>query len=229
MIIEAGLTRYEAVNKEIEKQLEKQNKVTVKDVNGQRYIGCALDEGKTIEVYGTPGNDMACYLNGGRVVVFGNCQDAVGNTMGGGEIVVHGHSGDAMGYGMRDGQIYIRDNVACRGGIHMKEFRQMRPVLVIGKNAGSFLGEYMAGGTIVLLGLDMKRGEKLFGTHCASGMHGGKIFVRGTSTIYIVSMPLNIDVKSPRSFFVTSSFVLRYFSVTPSLCLRYASIIPSLR
>jgi hypothetical protein len=29
MIIEAGLTRYEAVNKEIEKQLEKQNKVTV--------------------------------------------------------------------------------------------------------------------------------------------------------------------------------------------------------
>ncbi len=123
---------------------------------------------------------MACYLNGGRVVVYGNCQDAVGNTMGGGEIVVHGHSGDAMGYGMRDGQIYIRDNVACRGGIHMKEFRQMRPVLVIGKNAGSFLGEYMAGGTIVLLGLDMKRGEKLFGTHCASGMHGGKIFVRGS-------------------------------------------------
>ncbi|MDE6155930.1 MAG: glutamate synthase, partial [Eubacterium sp.] len=64
-------------------------------------------------------------------------------------------------------------------GIHMKEFREMRPVLVIGKNAGSFLGEYMAGGTIVLLGLDLKRGEKLFGTHCASGMHGGKIFVRG--------------------------------------------------
>lgn len=29
------------------------------------------------------------------------------------------------------------------------------------------------------LGLGLKRGEKLFGTHCASGMHGGKIFVRG--------------------------------------------------
>lgn len=62
----------------------------------------------------------------------------------------------------------------------MKEFREMRPVLVIGQSAGSFLGEYMAGGTIVLLGLNMKRGEKLFGTHCASGMHGGKIFVRGS-------------------------------------------------
>lgn len=179
MSIEAGLTRYEQVNNLIKAELESKNKVTVKDVNGQRYIGCALDEGKIIEVHGTPGNDMACYLNGGRVVVYGNCQDAVGNTMNGGEIVVHGHSGDAMGYGMRDGQIYIRDNVACRGGIHMKEFREMRPVLVIGQNAGSFLGEYMAGGTIVLLGLNLKRREKLFGTHCASGMHGGKIFVRG--------------------------------------------------
>lgn len=179
MTIEAGLTRYEKINDQIKKELASKSKVTVKNVNGQRYIGCALDSGKTVEIYGTPGNDMACYLNGGRVVVYGNCQDAVGNTMNGGEIVVHGHSGDAMGYGMRDGQIYIRDNVACRGGIHMKEFRQMRPVLVIGKNAGSFLGEYMAGGTIVLLGLGLKRGEKLFGTHCASGMHGGKIFVRG--------------------------------------------------
>lgn len=179
MTIEAGLTHYEKLNKDINKQLETKKRVTVNDVNGQRYIGCAIDEGKTVEVHGTPGNDMACYLNGGKVVVYGNCQDAVGNTMNGGEIIVHGHSGDAMGYGMRDGQIYIRDNVACRGGIHMKEFREMRPVLVIGRNAGSFLGEYMAGGTIVLLGLKMKRGEKLFGTHCASGMHGGKIFVRG--------------------------------------------------
>lgn len=180
MSIEAGLTRYEKVNEMIKAELETRKKVIVNDVNGQRYIGCALDAGKAIEIHGTAGNDLACYLNGGRVEVFGNCQEAVGNTMNGGEIIVHGHSGDAMGYGMRDGQIYIRDNVACRGGIHMKEFRQMRPVLVIGKNAGSFLGEYMAGGTIVLLGLDMKRGEKLFGTHCASGMHGGRIFVRGS-------------------------------------------------
>lgn len=179
MSIEAGLTRYEQVNDLIKAELEKKNKVVVTDVNGQRYIGCGLDNGKTIQVYGTPGNDMACYLNGGKIEVFGNCQDAVGNTMNGGEIVIHGHSGDALGYGMRDGQIYVKNNVACRGGIHIKEFRQMRPVIVIGSNAGSFLGEYMAGGTIVLLGLNLKRGEKLFGTHCASGMHGGKIFVRG--------------------------------------------------
>lgn len=179
MSIEAGLEKYEKVNELIKNELVKKNKITVKNVNGQRYIGCALDSGKTIEVHGTPGNDLACYLNGGRVVVFGSGQDAVGNTMNGGEIVIHGHSGDALGYGMRDGNIYIKDNVACRGGIHMKEFEQMKPVIVIGQNAGSFLGEYMAGGTIVLLGLNIPRGEKLFGTHCASGMHGGKIIVRG--------------------------------------------------
>ena len=180
MTITAGLRRYEDVNEEIKAALLSGNKAVVKEVNGQRYIGCGLDEGKRVEVYGTPGNDMACYLNGGTVEVFGNCQDAVGNTMGGGKIIVHGHSGDALGYGMRDGEIYIKDNVCCRGGIHMKEFRNMKPVLVIGQNAGSFLGEYMAGGTVVLLGLHLKRGEKLFGTHCASGMHGGKIFVRGS-------------------------------------------------
>ncbi len=180
MSIEAGLERYEKVNDMIKAELRKKSKAVVKNVNGQRYIGCALEKGKVIEVHGTPGNDMACYMDGGKVEVFGNCQDAVGNTMNGGEIIVHGHSGDAMGYGMRDGQIFIKDNVACRGGIHMKEFENMKPVLVIGQNAGSFLGEYMAGGIIVLLGLGLKKGEKLFGTHCASGMHGGKIFVRGS-------------------------------------------------
>ncbi len=179
MSVTAGLRRYALVNDEIKKELLSKNKAVVNDVNGQRYIGCALDKGKTIEIHGTAGNDLACYLNGGKILLYGNGQDAVGNTMGGGEIIIHGHVGDALGYGMRDGQIYVRDNVCCRGGIHMKEFKDMKPVLVIGSSAGSFLGEYMAGGTIVLLGLHLSPNEKIFGTHCASGMHGGKIFVRG--------------------------------------------------
>lgn len=179
-MITASLRRYEDVNNEIKTKLLSAEKAVVKDVNGQRYLGCALDKGKMLELHGTAGNDLACYLNGGKIVLYGNGQDALGNTMGGGEIIVHGHAGDALGYGMRDGEIYIRDNVCCRGGIHMKEFRDMKPLLVIGQNAGSFLGEYMSGGTIVLLGLNLKRGEKLFGTHCASGMHGGKMFVRGS-------------------------------------------------
>lgn len=180
MSVEAGIRGYSRVNEDINKEFLSKNKVTVTDVNGQRYLGCALTKGKTLEIEGTAGNDLAFCLSGGRIVLHGHGQDAVGNTMGGGEIIIHGHAGDALGYGMRDGSIYVRDNVSCRGGIHMKEFRDMKPVLVIGSGAGSFLGEYMAGGTIVLLGLNLKRGEKLFGTHCASGMHGGKMFVRGS-------------------------------------------------
>lgn len=81
MSIEAGLCKYAELNDKIKQELRTKKKVTITAVNGQRYIGCALDAGKTIQVHGTPGNDMACYLNGGKVEVFGNCQDAVGNTM----------------------------------------------------------------------------------------------------------------------------------------------------
>ncbi len=210
MTIEAGLMRYEKLNEMIKDELQRKNKVVISNVNGQRYLGCAVDEGKTLELHGTPGNDMACYLNGGKVEVFGNCQDAVGNTMNGGLIIVHGHSGDAMGYGMRDGQIYIQKNVACRGGIHMKEFENMKPVLVIGKNAGSFLGEYMAGGTIVLLGLGLKRNEKLFGTHCASGMHGGKIFVRGSFPKENLSPNIKVSSLTDEDMKELSSYVKKY-------------------
>ena len=74
MIVEAGLDRYEVVNEKVKELLNKQNRVTVKNLNGQRYLGCAMDAGKTLELYGTPGNDLACYLNGGRGNVHGNCK-----------------------------------------------------------------------------------------------------------------------------------------------------------
>ena len=122
------------------------------------------------ESQGVPGNDLACYLDGGRIEVFGNAQDQVGNTMDGGCIVVHGRCGDAAGYGMRGGQIFVRDGCGWRVGIHMKQFEDKRPAIVIGGDAGSFLGEYLAGGVIVLLGKP--------GRHLATGMHGGVIYLK---------------------------------------------------
>ena len=86
----------------------------------------------------------------------------------------------------------------------------MRPVLVIGQNAGSFLGEYMAGGTIVLLGLNMKRGEKLFGTHCASGMDGGKIFVRGSFPKENLSDNINVKKLDEDDEQELKSYVKKY-------------------
>ena len=111
--------------------------------------------------------------------MFGNGQEATGNTMGGGKIIVHGHVGDTLGYAMRDGEIFVEKRAGCRAGIHMKEFEAMQPVVVIGGVAGAFLGEYMAGGTLVVLGLDNPEHLPIIGAHCATGMHGGRIFIRG--------------------------------------------------
>ena len=178
-VIHAGTEGFAPLNQKIRDALCEEDLIQVLNVNGQRYIGCALGHGKALELHGTPGNDMAAYLDGGRVEVFGNAQEAVGNTMNGGEIIIHGHAGDALGYAMRDGSIYIQNRVGSRAGIHIKEYGAMRPCVIIGGVAGAFLGEYMPGGTIVVLGLGREPGQPVVGPHCATGMHGGRIFIRG--------------------------------------------------
>ncbi len=143
---------------------------------GQRYIGDAMERG-TLTVRGTAGNALGAYLNGGRIVIYGNAQDAAGDTMNDGEIIVHGSVGDTVGYSMRGGCIYVRDSAGYRAGVHMKAYGEKSPVLVIGGSCGSFLGEYQAGGVIVVLGLD--RPDEVLGYFCGTGMHGGAIYVRG--------------------------------------------------
>ena len=59
----------------------------------------------------------------------------------------------------------------------MKQYLGKKPVLVVGGTARAFLGEYMAGGLIVLL---TRNGVKPFDEQgIASGIHGGEIFIRG--------------------------------------------------
>ena len=128
--------------------------ISLKNVIGQRYIGDGVKGNVKIKIYGVPGNDMAAFMDGPEIEVFGNAQDGVANTMNSGKIIVHGSSGDITGYSMRGGEIYIRDNVGWRSGIHMKSYLDKFPAIVIGGKAGNFLGEYMAGGLIIVLGLD---------------------------------------------------------------------------
>ena len=144
---------------------------------GQRFIGAGL-AGKQIAIDGIPGNALGAYLNGGEIIVRGNAQDAVGDTMNEGKIVVHGNIGDAAGYAMRGGQIFVKGDAGYRAGIHMKQYKDKIPVMVIGGRAGSFLGEYQAGGVIVVLGLHTD-GKKIVHNFPCTGMHGGKIFLRG--------------------------------------------------
>jgi glutamate synthase domain-containing protein 3 len=154
--------------------------IYIEDCFGERYIGASAT-GKTIVINGTPGNALGAYLDGADVVVNGNAQDAVGDTMNDGRIVVHGSAGDALGYGMRGGVIYIRNNSGYRTGIHMKQYMDKRPVIVVGGSSGSFLGEYIAGGLIIVLGIGAG-GAAPVGRFTGTGMHGGAIFLRCDET-----------------------------------------------
>lgn len=142
---------------------------------GQRFIGIKKRGGK-LTINGTPGNALGAYLDGNIIEVNGNAQDAVGDTMNDGKIIVHGNAGDALGLAMRGGSIFIKGDVGYRAGIHMKEYKDKRPVIVIGGGAGSFLGEYSAGGLIIVLGIGYTVAP--LGNFTGTGMHGGKIFVR---------------------------------------------------
>ena len=164
--------------------------VEITNCLGQRFIGAGLSD-KNLKITGTPGNALGAYLNGAVVEVFGNAQDAVGDTMNDGEIIVHGNIGDCAGYAMRGGKIFVKGNAGYRAGIHMKAYKEKIPALIIGGTAGSFLGEYQAGGIIIVLGLAAKR--SIVGNFPCTGMHGGKMFLRGTCKG--ITFPLNVHIK----------------------------------
>ena len=148
------------------------------DVLGERFIACGLKQG-VVTIEGTPGNALGAYLDGAEIHVLGNGQDAVGDTMNEGKIVIAGSVGDTLGYAMRGGKIFVRDNVCYRAGVHIKEYGEKKPVIVIGGTAGCFLGEYMAGGLIIVLNKDNAKDP--IGDYTGVGMYGGKILVRAES------------------------------------------------
>ena len=146
--VQAGLTYYKQVNEQI--RAAQDSEITVENVIGQRYIGCGSTDRK-ITVHGTAGNGLGQYLNGSTIEVFGNA--------------------------MRGGKIYIKGDCGYRAGIHMKAYQQHFPVMVVGGKAGSFLGEYLAGGLILVLGIG-QNGAYPVNNFCGTGMHGGKIVLR---------------------------------------------------
>ena len=184
IIVELGTKHFQEANAAVRAALAEADTVCIVEAYAQRYLGCTLPAGKRLEIHGTPGNDLACYMDGGEVEVFGSAQDQTANTMNAGTVVVHGRVGDAAGYAMRGGELIVRDGCGWRGGINMKQYGGKCPVIVIGGDAGNFLGEYMAGGIIVLMGRA--------GDHLASGMHGGVIYLRRNNAPAVV--PDGLDV-----------------------------------
>lgn len=178
---EGRLVHYRVLN-ELVRQLmmQGQRHIVMEGVMGHRYIASTANRKDLyIEIHGTPGNNLGAFLDGPTIEVFGNAQDMTGNTMNSGKIIVHGNAWDVTGLAARGGTFLIRGNTGYRVGIHMKEYGGTKPAMVIGGSAKDYLGEYMAGGTIVVLNLNGKDESSPVGMHLGAGIHGGRIFIRG--------------------------------------------------
>jgi glutamate synthase domain-containing protein 3 len=183
--IDAAGLHYSELNRSLrEAVLGGQRHIELRNVCGQRYIGTNLGEPVHLDIFGTPGNDLGAFMDGPTITVHGNAQDGCGNTMNDGQIIVHGRAGDIAGLSARGGRIFIRDTVGYRVGIHMKEYQGKRPCLVVGGTAQDFLGEYMAGGVLVVLGLSLGEGQAHQANFIGTGMHGGVIYLRGRVESY---------------------------------------------
>jgi glutamate synthase domain-containing protein 3 len=179
MRINAENLHYTPLNKKIREAVAGGAKeIIIDNVLGQRFIGDGLKgDGVTITVNGVPGGDLGMFMSGPTIIVNGNADHAPGNTMDKGRIVIHGNAGDAVAHSMRGGRVYVRDTIGYRGGIHMKQYLDKRPILVVGGAARAFLGEYMAGGLLIVLGMHGTVPVSEGGI--GSGIHGGEIFIRG--------------------------------------------------
>lgn len=205
VVIDAKNKQSRELNDEIRRSGEE---CTVTGCCGQRFLGAGMS-GVNITMEGIPGNALGAYLNGAQITVHGNAQDAVGDTMNDGRIVVHGSIGDAAGYAMRGGEIFVQGGAGYRAGIHMKEYGQKIPVMVIGGCAGSFLGEYQAGGIILVLGLNTQ-GKPVVHNFPCTGMHGGKLILRGD--VSGLSFPGQVTARpaSPEDFKLIETYVRIY-------------------
>lgn len=179
--LECAGVYYKEVNEWIHQAVDNGvERIRLVGINGQRYIGNGLrGRDVRIDIHGVPGNDMAAFMDGPTLRVHGNGQDGIGNTMNDGKVVVLGDAGDVLAYGMRGGKLFVKGDVGYRVGIHMKEYHGKVPIVVCGGTARDFFGEYMAGGMLILLGIDRAPGEPIAGSFLGTGMHGGTIWLRG--------------------------------------------------
>jgi len=230
--IDAKNLHYTPLNQQIRAAVADGAKEIILDnVLGQRFIGDGLrGEDVTITVNGVPGGDLGMFMSGPTIIVNGNADHAPGNTMDNGRLVIKGSAGDAVAHSMRGGRVYVRDSIGYRGGIHMKQYKEKRPILVVGGAARAFLGEYMAGGLLIVLGLQGVSPISERGV--GSGIHGGEIFVRGkVDELYLgvgaKQTPANEEQKASIRPVVEDFAKMFGMDPTPILDAEYTRIAPA--
>jgi glutamate synthase domain-containing protein 3 len=208
---------YTPLNQRIREAVrEGADEIIIDHVMGQRFIADGLKGSVNLVINGVPGGDLGMFMSGPTCTVYGNCDHAPGNTMDSGCIVIHGSAGDAVAHSMRGGRIFVRDHIGYRGGIHMKEYQEKCPILVVGGHARAFLGEYMAGGRILVLGIN--DGDAVSERGIGSGIHGGEIIIRGEVAEHFLGVGAKMHSCNPeerRHFIPLIHDYARYFGIDP--------------
>lgn len=200
-VIDATGMEYETLNREIRKVSEDGAKnIHILRVRGQRYLAVNLPPETHLTLHGAPGNCLANFNEGAHISVWGNAADDTADTMHDGSITIHGSARDVLGQALQGGRIYVRGDIGNRAGILMRQYVDRRPVIMAGGRAGNYLGEYMSGGTIAVLGLaELECGSdaQIVGDFVAPGMLGGRIYIRGKVDRGCVGyVPNRVDVES---------------------------------
>ncbi|MCX5641770.1 MAG: hypothetical protein NTY10_00795 [Candidatus Omnitrophica bacterium] len=189
--IDASNLTHRALNDNLRRAIISGNKeVRLKNVLGQRFIAAGFRYRVRIEIDGIAGNDLAVFMDGPEIYLHGNGEDGVGNTISGGKITIFGDSGDLLGHSARGGKIFVRGDIGWRGGIHAKSYQNKLPVIIVGGRAGDYLGEYLSGGLIIVLGIP-EDSRPLVGKFLGTGMHGGTIYLRGSVPEHFLGKEVN--------------------------------------
>jgi glutamate synthase domain-containing protein 3 len=217
LVVDATGMAYRDLNMLLRALMERgATRLHLRGISGQRYLGTNLQKAVRITVEGVPGQDLGAFMDGPTIEVLGDAQDGCGNTMNSGTIVIHGSAGDILGHSMRGGEIFVRDHVGYRVGIHMKEYGAGpwggtgRPVIVIGGTAQHFLGEYMAGGMLLLLGGHLASDEPHPAHYIGTGMHGGVIYLRGRVSPTYLGKEVGQQALSGDDEWLIQRYVARY-------------------
>jgi glutamate synthase domain-containing protein 1/glutamate synthase domain-containing protein 3 len=184
--VDAAGREFDEINREIASAISKGERgIAIEGCSGQRYLGIGAStrgagrgERFEIRISGFPGNCLANLNEDARFEVFGNVADDLADAMHDGSVVVHGNARDVVGQALQGGEIFIRGTVGNRAGIQMREYRDERPFLIVGESADDYLGEYMAGGVVVVL--NISESARPARNYIGTGMVGGRIYIRGT-------------------------------------------------
>lgn len=191
--IDAAGMEFSEINENIRQAFSRDlPEIAFRNLAGQRFIGIgtAIARGERpfkIKLEGNPGNCLANLNDGAIFEVHGNCADDLADTMHCGRVIVHGSARDVCSQALQGGDVLIRGSVGNRAAIQMREYRDGRPFLIVGGTADDYLGEYMAGGIVMILNLS---GEQFpVGKYIGTGMVGGTIYIRGRVDERQVGLP----------------------------------------